>query len=429
MDQLGIQELRPGASADANSPDYANYDESLANPYPNLPDPLTTNSGQKVKTARMWWKVRRPEIVEDFEREVYGRIPTNVPSVIWTVAAIEKSVVGGIPVIVRQLVGHVDNSTYPLVNVDIAMTLVLPAIAKKPVPVLMMFDRNVFPAAVQFTQRNVDGDPPSVEELIADGWGFALINPASIQADNGAGLAQGIIGLVNKGQPRKSDDWGALRAWAWGAGRGLDYLQTNPAVDGKHVGIEGVSRFGKAALVTMAFDQRFAMVLVASSGKGGSTIFRRNWGEALENLAGGEYYWMAGNFMKYCASKAAFGSATSGLLPVDSHELIALCAPRLTFISYGSPEKGDPRWTDQKGGFMAAVAAQPVFRILGTRDMRVPDDYRVAQMPPVNDGLLGGRIAWRQHDGGHTEAPNMKYFIHWADKFIHHSAPNADVVH
>ena len=145
-------------------------------------------------------------------------------------------------------------------------------------------------------QLNEDGDPPNQWQLVAAGWGFVLFDPASVQADNGAGITRGIIGLVNKGQPRKPEDWGALRAWAWGAGRGLDYLATDPAVDAKHVGIEGVSRYGKAALVTMAFDQRFAMVLVGSSGKGGATLLRRNFGEAVESLTGGEYYWMAGNF-------------------------------------------------------------------------------------------------------------------------------------
>ncbi len=133
-------------------------------------------------------------------------------------------------------------------------------------------------------QLNADGDPPNEWQLVAAGWGFVRFDPASVQADNGAGLTRGIIGLVNKGQPRKPDDWGALRAWAWGAGRGLDYLETDPAVDAKHVGIEGVSRYGKAALVTMAFDPRFAMVLVGSSGKGGATLLRRNFGEAVENL-------------------------------------------------------------------------------------------------------------------------------------------------
>jgi hypothetical protein len=194
-------------------------------------------------------------------------------------------------------------------------------------------------------------------------------------------------------------------------------------VDAKHVGIEGVSRYGKAALVTLAFEPRFAMGLIGSSGEGGAKLNRRNWGESVESLTGGEYYWMAGNFMKYGASEASFGSKNAGDIPVDSHELIALCAPRLTFISYGVPEKGDAKWLDHQGSYMAAVAAQPVFRLLGAKTLGVSDDYHTEKMPPVNVGLLDGQLAWRQHDGGHTDAPNIKYFIQWADKFIQHSSP------
>jgi len=399
MEQLGIQALRPGPSGDEKAPNHANYDESLANPYPQLPDPLTLKDGKKVTTPQMWWNERRPEIVEDMEREVYGRFPAKLPKVTWSVVVSEQEFVAFRPVMAKKLLGHVDNSAYPLINVDISMTLVVPANAKGPVPVLMMFGWSNLPAPRQPPQEDLDkinarlkallgkddpeiqailarypaydpvpaqlpaflsrppgSGPTPTEELIAAGWGYAVISPASIQADNGEGLTRGIIGLVNHGQPRKPDDWGALRAWAWGAARGLDYLETDPAVDARHVGIEGVSRFGKAALVTMAFEPRFAMVLVGSSGKGGATLLRRNWGEAVESLTGGEYYWMAGNFIKYGASKASFGSKNGGDLPVDSHELIALCAPRPTFISYGIPEKGDAKWLDHQGSFMAAVA-------------------------------------------------------------------------
>jgi hypothetical protein len=269
-------------------------------------------------------------------------------------------------------------------------------------------------------------DPPATEQLIADGWGYATISPGSIQADNGAGLTKGIIGLVNKGQRRKPDDWGSLRAWAWGASRGLDYLETDKAVDAKKVGIEGVSRFGKAALVTMAYDQRFALVLIGSSGEGGAKLHRRNFGEAVENLTGsGQYHWMAGNFLKYGTEESTFGRKTAGDIPVDAHQLLALCAPRLTFISYGIPERGDARWLDQQGSYMAAVAAQPVFRLLGAKDLGVSDDYMKEKMPPVNTGLLDGQLAWRQHDGGHTDGPNWKYFIPWADKFLKHSSSAA----
>jgi lysophospholipase L1-like esterase len=432
MEQLGIRTLRPGPSGNEQSANHANYDEATANPFPNLPDPLTLRNGVKVTSASVWWRQRRPEIVEDFEREVYGRVPAHVPGVKWTVTDTKRDTLGGLPVVSKQLVGHVGNSVSPPITVDIQMTLVTPADARQPVPVMIMF-RSAGPPqrpdAPPLPARGsgpgaVVGDPPAAEQLIADGWGYASLSPASIQADNGAGLTKGIIGLVNRGQPRKPDDWGSLRAWAWGASRALDYLETDRSVDARHVGIEGVSRYGKAALVTMAFDQRFAVVLVGSSGEGGAKLHRRNWGEAVENLtATGEYHWMAGNFLKYGAADATFGSKNAGDLPVDAHELIALCAPRLTFVSYGVPEKGDARWLDQQGSYMAAVAAGPVFRLLGAKDLGTPDDYRTEKMPAVNVGLLNGQLAWRQHDGGHTDAPNWKHFIPWADSFLRHSAP------
>jgi hypothetical protein len=310
------------------------------------------------------------------------------------------------------------------------LTLVTPADARRPVPVMIMFRGGTLPQALGTAAPSGRGgltpppgsDPPATEQLIADGWGYAFLNPVSIQADNGAGLTKGIIGLVNKGQPRKPDDWGSLRAWSWGAARALDYLERDRTVDAKHVGIEGVSRYGKAALITMAFEPRFAVVLVGSSGEGGAKLHRRNWGEAVENLTGtGEYHWMAGNFLKYGASDATFGSRNAGDIPVDAHELIALCAPRPTFISYGVPEQNDAKWLDHQGSFMAAVAAGPVFRLLGAKDLGTSDDYKTEKMPAVNVGLLDGQLAWRQHDGGHTDAPNWKYFIPWADKFFRRS--------
>ncbi|MGO8756689.1 MAG: acetylxylan esterase [Terracidiphilus sp.] len=467
MDQLGIKALRPGFSGNENAPNHANYDESKANPYPILPDPLTMNDGRRIATAEMWWKERRPELLEMFSRVVYGRVPANVPAVHWTVTTVDHELIGFTPVIARDVVGEVDNSSYPAIAVRIHMTLVTPANAKGPVPVLIMFGPAGFPSPneprgadldrinaawkavllqqdpslkdvfaqhpawqplresplFQPPQLNEDGDPPNQWQLVSAGWGFVLLDPSSVQADNGAGLTRGIVGLVNKGQPRKPEDWGALRAWAWGASRALDYLETDPTVDARHVGIEGVSRFGKAALVAMAFDPRFDLVLVGSSGKGGATLLRRNFGEGVENLATGEYYWFAGNFLKYDTSESSFGAMNPGDIPIDSNELIALCAPRLTFISYGIPAKGDAKWLDHQGSFMAAIDAGRVFTLLGAKGLDIEGDYKTAQMPPVNQGHLDGQLAWRQHDGGHTDAPNMKWFIQWADKFIGHTPP------
>jgi hypothetical protein len=380
--------------------------------------------------------------VEDFDREVYGRVPANVPKVNWEITKTTLETNGSVAVITRQLVGHVDNSSCPSISVDIQLTLTTPASATRPVPVMMEFGFGAFGGRGRLSGTNGFGGtnrfggtnafrgfggggngPTWQQQVLAKSWGYAVIVPTSYQADNGAGLTKGIIGLCNKGQPRKPEDWGALRAWAWGASRALDYFQTDPAVDAKHVGIEGISRYGKAALVTMAYDQRFAIALVGSSGEGGAKLSRRNWGELVENLTGtGEYHWMAGNFLKYG------GPLTPGDLPVDAHELIALCAPRPTFISYGgsSGPGAEGTWVDQHGSFMAAVAAGPVFRLLGQKDLGAPADYLTAPMPPLNTALMDGTLAWRQHDGGHTDAPNWPSFLKWADHYIKTPSPSTD---
>jgi hypothetical protein len=423
--QLGITKLRPGKNGDTKpgTPNQANYDEALANPFPNWPEALTLKNGTKVTTAAAWWQQRRPEIAEDFEREVVGRIPANVPKVTWEVTETVNTTVGGQPVIARKVIGHVDNSAFPSLTVDIKMAVVVPANAKGPVPVLMMFGFGNMPDEPVWKWPGMVEPPvpPSTDQLIADGWGYVSLATTSIQADNGAGLTSGIIGLTNRGQRRTPEQWGALRAWSWGAARALDYLETLPAVDAKHVGIEGVSRYGKAALVTMAFEPRFALVLVGSSGEGGAKPHRRNFGESVENLTGGySYHWMAGNFIKYGAEESSFGRKDANDIPVDAHELIALCAPRPTFISYGIPEKGDANWLDQQGSYMATVAAGEVFRLLGARDIGDKNDYRVAKLPPPQTDLLDGQLAWRQHIGGHEDRSNMSYFIAWADKLIGH---------
>jgi hypothetical protein len=434
MEALKIESLRRGADGmNRNAPNAANYDESKANPYPDLPDPLVLKNGEKVVTAEIWWTKRRPEIVEDFDREVYGRVPKDVPRVTWEVTGTTEEKVGDIPAITKKLVGHVDNEKCPQIKVDIQLTLTTPADTKGPVPVMMEFGfafggprpggspgKAATPKAGDAPQskaipkagppRGFGGGGPSwQQQVLAKGWGYAIIVPNSIQADNGTGLTKGIIGLCNKGQPRKPDDWGALRAWAWGASRALDYFETDKSVDAKQVGIEGLSRYGKAALVAMAYDQRFAIGFIGSSGEGGAKLHRRTFGELVENLTGsGEYHWMAGNFLKYG------GPLTPKDLPVDAHELIAMCAPRPTFISYGasSGPGAEGQWVDQRGSFMAAVAAGPVFKLLGKKDLGT------AEFPEVETGLTDGELAFRQHKGGHTTGPNWPTFLAFADRYI-----------
>jgi hypothetical protein len=291
------------------------------------------------------------------------------------------------------LIGHADNSSFPSINVDIDLTLFTPVHSKNPVPVIM-----------EFVWRRPGITSPAKDLLLHKGWGYAEIVPVSIQADNGTGLTQGIIGLANKGQPRKLDDWGALRAWAWGASRALDYFETDKAVDSKHVGLEGHSRYGKAVAIAMAYDPRFAIAFVSSSGEGGLSLYRRNFGELLENVAGsGEYHWMAGNFIKYA------GPLTAADLPIDAHDLVALCAPRPVFISSG--DNGD-QWCDAKGMFLAGVYAGPVYKLLGKKDLGT------TEFPPRETGLMNGEISFRQHSEGHTPGPNWGPFLTYCERYF-----------
>jgi hypothetical protein len=424
LDLLGIQQIRPGVSGDPKSPNAANYDESKADVYPNLPDPLKLNNGKPVTSAKMWWSRRRPEIVELFNRDIYGFVPPHTPKVNWEVVSTTQEKNGDIPVITKRLLGHVDQSIDPSIKVDIDLTLTTPANASGPVPVIMEFGLSrEFMAMLarrfpQFATAMNGHGPTWQQQVLAQGWGYAEYIPTSVQADNGAGLDEGIIGLMNKGQPRTLDDWGALRAWAWGASRCLDYFETDKSVDAKQVGIEGHSRYGKAALVAMAYDPRFAVAYISSSGEAGAKLYRHVFGEEVGNIASDEFYWMAGNFMKYD------GPLSTGDLPVDAHELIALCAPRPVFISGGAvnPSGGvfdNDAWVDAKGMFLAAVGAGPVYKLLGKKDLGT------TVFPPIGTPLIDGDIAFRQHTSGHTPGPNWPTFIEFAGRYLH-APPPAD---
>ena len=480
MEALHIASLPPGPRSGCPE----TYDEATANPYPSLPDPLTMKNGKKVTSAAMW-KQRRAEIAEDFNREVYGRTPTVTPNVTWEITTTtEATTADNTAIVVKQLVGHVDNSSYPAVTVNIQASLTTPKNATAPVPVMLIIGGasplggSLFgggapgagaraaapggapaargPAAPPRCDNAIaksywathDSPPPpaarggaggpgfgraagatppppcatgACAQLLARGWGYATINPGSVQADNGAGLTQGIIGLVNKGQPRKPDDWGSLKAWAWGAGRVLDYFETDKSVDARHVGIEGHSRYGKATLVTMAYDERFAIAYVSSSGEGGAKLHRRKFGELVQNVAGtSEYHWMAENHTKYANDWNA--------MPVDSHELVAMCAPRPVFISAGKGPNTNPdgsitlnedgtaenindAWVDAKGSFLAAAGASPVYKLLGAKPLAT------TTFPPI-ETLVDGDIAFRQHGSGHTDGPNWPVFLDMMARYV-----------
>lgn len=403
LGQLGIKSVRPGVNgSDPEAANAVNYDEAKANPYREYPDLLKGNSGRKVMTSVDWETWRRREVVEAFDSEVYGIFPENIPAVRWEVMSENNEMEGAIPVIRKALFGHADNRSFGEISVAIEASLTLPARASNPSPVMIQL---IFTSPPGFPKREIKPSEIAWKtQLLEAGWGYAELKPTTVQPDNGAGLTEGIIGLTNLGKRRDASQWGALKAWAWGAGSLLDYFESDPQVDQNKVGISGHSRYGKAALVAMAYDPRFAVAYISSSGAGGASLLRRNYGEVLENVAAAsEYHWMAGNFIKYA------GPLQWNDLPVDAHQLIALCAPRPVFIGSGSD--GD-QWTDPKGMFLAEEKAGAVYRLYGLKGLGT------TEFPKAETALINGFLGFRQHMEGHTPAPNWPVFIQFASKFL-----------
>jgi hypothetical protein len=387
---LHLSSLRPAPATD-------NTDEALANPYPDLPDPLKLADGKPVLTTDDWWQKRRQEIADTLEDEVYGHAADNA-NVTWTAATPVPEKVGAAAALRHDVTGLITSSraSIPPIRGVARLTLWLPAAAKAPVPVILLLKGPGQPDAPPSTWR---------EQVLAKGWGAAVLDVTTIQPDSGAELTTaGVIGIAGGGQPRALRDWGVLRAWSWGASRVMEWLETIPAVDSAHVAIAGHSRYGKAALLAMAYDPRFVVAYISSSGAGGAALLRRHFGEQIENLAGtGEYHWFGGAFLKYA------GTLTLKDLPVDAHDLFALAAPRPIFVSAGS--KGDD-WVDPRGMFMAEAAATPVYKLLGKTGLAS------TTMPPAGTANDAGELAFRQHAEGHTMEPNWPYFLKFAARYL-----------
>ena len=340
---------------------------------------------------------------------MYGKLPDSLPQISWVIKSIKDTVIGGISITEERLTGIVDNRRYPDINVEIDLLLGLPKSKMgTAIPVVIQFGflNSPFGKITEPSSYFISPyEPLFKQQLASQGLGYAILDAASIQPDNGAGLRSGIIGLVNKGKPRSPEQWGALRAWAWGAGLVIDYFETCSDIDQNRIAVEGTSRYGKAALVAMAFDTRISLGFIGSSGAGGASILRRNFGETIENLASSsEYHWFSGNFIKFASIK------TVNDLPFDAHELIALCAPRPIFLSAGSSAI-EGTWVDAKGMFLAGLHAGPVYELYGLTG------YNTSNFPYMGRALTEGEIAFRQHAGGHSTGPNWSTWIAWAQNY------------
>ena len=370
-------------------------------------DLLKMKDGTPVTTADVWWHERREEILQDVEQALYGAIPPEsiLPEVTFSVIS-SRGGKGNASYLQKEITGTIDLSRYPEVRNApvISATLRIPADATESVPVMVRFGGGFSASPDSFW-----------ETCYPHGWGICIFNPGLLQPDNGAGLTSYLIGLVNKGMWRKPSDWGTIAAWSWGISKLIDYFEKDEDVDASRIGITGHSRYGKATLVTMAYEPRLAIAFPSDAGSLGTKMNRRHWGQDLENSTGAsEYHWMAGNFFKW-AGELVPGQYLPRKIencPVDAHSLLALCAPRPVLINGGTRSS----WTDPYGMYLTTLYATPVYELLGTNGIVMSD-----QKPVVDKAYISGGVAFRYHDGGHTDAPEWPAFFEFADRFIHAS--------
>jgi hypothetical protein len=372
-----------------------------------LPDLLVTARGIKVTTADEWTTMRRPEILDLFSTQIYGRVPRvkvkieNIPGPADPSALCGKAIRKEITV--RFTNGSLQDS--------MTLLLYLPANAKKPVPVFLGLNfggnhticsddgitvtRSWVPTHVEACvldhaatplSRGTDAASWPVERILERGYGLATIYYGDIDPDFDDGFKNGIHPLFYaNGQTKPApDEWGSIAAWAWGLSRAMDYLQTDPGVDARRVVVLGHSRLGKTALWAGATDPRFAIVISNNSGCGGAALSKRIFGETVGIINEHFPHWFCGNFKQYSRNEEA--------LPVDQNMLLALIAPRPIYIASAEQDS----WADPKGEYLSAYFAGSVYKLFGKSVLHSES------MPPLNQPLIHQDVGYHIRSGAHA---------------------------
>jgi hypothetical protein len=393
----------------------SNYDESKVVPY-TLPDPLVMANGKRVTDANTWRRARRPELIRLYESEIYGHVPANTPKITWEVTQTDTHAREG--AVLKQVVGHVGAKTD---GPQIRVSVYTPARATTKVPIILLLNFGGGPAraggpppaagaAVAGRGNAITGEPPNAADILARGWGYALVGYNDIQPDRNNAWTEGVIGqTLAPGQTRPAlGEWGTIGAWAWGASRIADYLQSDPSVDGTHIALYGFSRLGKTVLWAAAQDERFQAVFSGCAGEMGSALARRDWGETVDDMAQNFSWQFGGRFQLWPGHWSD--------MPVDAHMLMSLIAPRPLFVTGGT---GD-QWSDPKGEFLAQVATGPVYRLLGARDLGV------TTYPPPDTPVVTGDLGFNLHTGPHTATPaEWATFVDFLARYFPSARPAA----
>lgn len=381
--------------------------------------PLALHDMRGVTPAN--WPQRRAKIFEEVQK-IWGTIPEEAADieVAWSEGDVTTGTSAGYEYTQRTITGKIDTSDFPeLRNVPAISALLRLPVSTKGSKAPVVIHVGMFRGMV---------DSILWRSFASKGIGILMYNNNALQPDNGAGLTNYLIGYVNRGKWRSTTDWGTLAAWSWGVSRLIDYLEGSSEVDAAKIGITGHSRYGKATLVAMAYDERIAWGAPTSSGSLGTKQARRHWGQDYEHsLGSGEYHWMAGHFMVYAGVDP---SSTDGYMPrkvlgmpVDAESLIALCAPRPFFVGAGGMNAimGDA-WADPYGEYLVCVAASPVYEMLGGKGLIMKDymaykDKRVP-MPTYNKAYTDGDIGFRMHNGGHSAREHYPVIAEFAARYL-----------
>ena len=353
-----------------------NFEESKV-PHYTLPDVLASG-GKTVRTPEAW-QARRNEILEQFRASVYGRSPQRPEGLNYQVLEENARAMDGAATLKRVAI----LSAQAAREHRFELTLFLPNARQAPVPVFLLLNNR--PGSNTDPTRREQSDFWPAEQVIARGYGIAAIQTNDLAPDDENRFRDGVIRLFEADATGKpTPTWAALAAWAWGAKRVMDYFETDPRVDAKHIAIVGHSRGGKAALWAGAEDERFSLVVSNESGEGGAALTRRQFGETLAQITETFPHW-------FVTSYASFAGRVEAL-PVDQHMLIALMAPRAVYVASADEDL----WADPRGEFLSLVHASPVFALWGDRPIAADD------MPAREQPRIVGRRGYHVRRGGHN---------------------------
>ena len=349
-------------------------------------------------TPSKWTAERRPELKKLLETEVYGVRPVErPPHLVFSTVEPDALMMDGKAIRKRIRIeygGKFGTNSF-------VCTAFIPR-AQKPVP-SFVFICNRPPAENIDPTREVKSGFWPAEEIVARGYATVAFHTSDVAPDKQHGNTRGAFAAFEdvERQYRPKNSWGALSVWAWAASRVLDWIETEPTLDTKHVAVIGHSRGGKTALVAAAWDERFAMACSSCSGTGGAKLHHVDLpnAERIVDSVSSHQFWYCRNYTRWVN--------LDDRAPFDQHMLVALIAPRLVCI--GSATE-DPH-AGPYGEYCTARYATPAWTVFGK------PGFVSRGFPEPGQPQQEGDISYHIRAGKHDLTPaDWAFYMDFADK-------------